>query len=198
MLKKKYAHNTCKKSPRRYELLKKIIKDFDVVPSNVNEEKINEKDPVKFAVCAATLKAKEVAEKYPRSLIVGADTVVVLEDTVFGKPKNYEEAQAMLKALSGTRHKVITALALYAKDTNRLLTDYEVTYVTFRKLTDGDIAQYLKNGDFSDKAGSYAVQTIGDAFVEKIEGDYENVVGLPTRKLNLLLRKFAKQWFRST
>lgn len=182
-------------SPRRKELLKKIVKDFIVHPSKIDEKKIDEKDPVKFAIKAAVLKAKDVGEKFPSHIIIGADTIVALEDKIFGKPQNFEEAKNILKTLSGTRHRVITAVALYRKEDEKLMTDYEVTYVTFKKLSDEEIEEYLKNEDFTDKAGSYAVQKVGDKFVEKIEGSYDNVVGFPTEKVKKMLEDFSSPEF---
>lgn len=132
-------------SPRRKELLKKIVKDFILYPSGVDEKEIDEKDPVKFAIKAAVLKAKEVGEKFPSHIIIGADTIVALEDRIFGKPENFKEAKNILKTLSGTRHRVITGVALYRKEDEKLITDYEITYVTFKKLKDEEITEYLKN-----------------------------------------------------
>jgi len=183
------------KSPRRKELLKKIVNDFVVFPCDINEDGIEEKDPVKFAVTAAVMKAKSVGEKFPLSVIIGADTVVSLEDKIFGKPENYEEAKKFLQILSGTRHKVITGIAIYKKDEEKLLSDYKITYVTFKDLTEEEIEEYLKKEEFADKAGSYAIQKVGDKFVKKIEGDYENVVGFPIKQVKKLLAKFQTPEF---
>ncbi len=183
------------RSPRRRELLKKIIKDFKVIPSNVEEKDIKEKDPIILAIKIATLKAKDVGRKFPQSLVIGADTVVALRDKILGKPKNEDEARDMLYSLSGTKHKVVTALALYQKSRKKLLTGYEVTSVKFKNLTPAEIEEYLNTSDYKDKAGSYAVQKVKDKFVEKIEGEYENVVGLPLRKLTQLLEEFKEDIF---
>ncbi|MDD5194180.1 MAG: Maf family protein [Candidatus Omnitrophica bacterium] len=180
------------KSPRRKELFKKIVRRFTVAPSRVDETKIQEIDPVIFALQAAQEKACVVGKRYPHAIVVAADTIVALKSTIFGKPKNLLEAKKMLKRLSGTTHRVITAVTLYKHDNGKILNDYEITSVTFRKLKKEEIESYLKNGDFRDKAGSYAVQAIGDVFVEKIEGDYDNVVGLPTRKVRKLLKQFKR------
>ncbi|MCM8768207.1 MAG: 23S rRNA (uracil(1939)-C(5))-methyltransferase RlmD [Candidatus Omnitrophica bacterium] len=177
-------------SPRRKELLKKVVDQFIVHPPEVDEKAIKEADPVKLAIQLAVMKAKAAAEKYPFSLVVAADTVVSLGNQTLGKPSSQAEARLMLKKLSGSKHKVITGLALYLKAEDKLLTDYELTYVTFRQLTDEQIDDYLDTGDFEDKAGGYAVQKVKDAFVEKIEGNYENVVGFPVRKFKKLLDRF--------
>jgi 23S rRNA (uracil1939-C5)-methyltransferase len=177
-------------SPRRKELLTKIIPEFRIVPSGVDEECFREKDPLRFALRAAEAKARDVGEKYPSSVIIAADTIVCLKDEVFGKPKDRAEAKEILEKLSGQRHRVITAVAIYRRDGNRLHTGYEISYVTFRTLGEKDIATYLEASEFLDKAGSYAVQEIGDAFVETLEGDYDNVVGFPVRRVKKLLDEF--------
>jgi len=177
-------------SPRRQELLKKIVPLFRVVPSGLDEDEFREKDPLRFALRAAEAKAREVAEKNPSSLVIAADTVVNLREEVLGKPKDRDQAEAMLRKLSGQRHRVITAVALYRKEDERLLIGFEISYVTFRVLSDRDIEGYLASGEYVDKAGSYAVQQIGDLFVEKLEGDYENVVGLPVARVKKLLEDF--------
>jgi 23S rRNA (uracil-5-)-methyltransferase RumA/MAF protein len=177
-------------SPRRQELLKKILPEFRVVPSGLDEEKFREKDPLRFALRAAEAKAREVAEKNPSSLVIAADTVVNLKDEVLGKPKDRSQAEEMLRMLSGQRHRVITAVALYRKEGERLLTGFEISWVTFKALSARDIGGYLETGEYRDKAGSYAVQEVGDVFVEKLEGDYENVVGFPVARVKKLLDEF--------
>jgi 23S rRNA (uracil-5-)-methyltransferase RumA/MAF protein len=177
-------------SPRRQELLKKIVPEFRVVPSGLDEDEFREKDPLRFALRAAEAKAREVAEKNPSSLVIAADTVVNLGEEVLGKPKDRDQAEEMLRKLSGQRHRVITAAALYNKDQQILLTGYEISYVTFKTLSDRDVEDYLASGEYLDKAGSYAVQEVGDAFVESLEGDYENVVGFPVARIKKLLDDF--------
>lgn len=178
------------KSPRRIELLKKIIENFEVYPSDVDEEKITEKDPVKFAVLAAIEKAKAVGEKFPGALVIGADTIVVYENKIYGKPKNHDEAREMLKTLSGRSHQVITGIAIYNAGTRRKIAGYEITEVVFKALANEEIENYLVNYEVLDKAGSYAIQDIEEAFIEKINGDYDNVVGLPVEKLRQMLESF--------
>ncbi len=178
-------------SPRRQELLKKIRASFRVVPSGIDEEEFREDDPLRFALRAAEAKARDVGEKHPSSLVIAADTVVNLGDEIFGKPKDQAEARETLRRLSGRRHRVITAVALFRKEEERLLTGYEISHVTFRTLSDQEIDGYLESSEFLDKAGSYAVQEVGDAFVEKLKGDYENVVGFPVARVSKLLADFA-------
>jgi 23S rRNA (uracil1939-C5)-methyltransferase len=177
-------------SPRRRELLQKIAPEFRVVPSGVREDEFREKDPLRFALRAAEAKARDVGAKNPSSLIIAADTVVNLKEEILGKPKDRAEAEAMLRNLSGQRHRVITAIALYKKDRESLLTGYEISYVTFKTIGDAEIKAYLDKNEYLDKAGSYAVQEVGDAFVAKLEGDYENVVGFPVARVKKLLADF--------
>jgi septum formation protein len=177
-------------SPRRRELLKRIAPGFRVVPSRVDEASIREADPVRFAVAAALLKARDVGERNPAALVLAADTVVSLEGEIFGKPADREEARATLRKLSGRRHWVITGVALYRKDEERSLTGHEESLVRFRPLDDRAVEGYLDTEDHVDKAGSYAIQEVNDAFVEELVGDYDNVVGLPLRLVEGLLRRF--------
>ncbi len=177
-------------SPRRKELMVRVTPDFTVAPTDVDERALTETDPVKFAVAAAALKARRGGESFPDALVIGADTVVALDRAILGKPEDAPGARRMLRMLSGTRHKVITGLALYHKNEDKLLTDYDLTYVTFHELTDEQIEAYIASGDFADKAGSYSVQQVGDIFVKKIQGDYDNVVGFPVRKVRRLMTRF--------
>jgi len=181
------------KSERRKELLKKIVRDFEVIGSNFDETSIKENDPVKYALKCAIEKAKIVGERYPDAIIIGADTVVYLNGQIIGKPKNYEEGREILKKLSGTEHLVITGIAIYKKGEDKLLTDYEISYVKFREISEEEIEEYLKNGDFWDKAGAYGIQDIKDKFVEEIKGDFNNVVGLPIERLKKLLEEFLSE-----
>jgi 23S rRNA (uracil1939-C5)-methyltransferase len=182
-------------SPRRRELLKRLFPAFEVDPSAVDEAAIREDDPVFFAMAAAEAKARDVARRHPDALILGADTIVCLEREVFGKPADRAEAERMLTRLSGRKHRVITGLALYRADANRVITDYEITYVVFRPLDPAAIGAYLDSRVYLDKAGSYAIQEIGPAFVERVDGDYDNVVGLPVGRLKRMLKEWsAPEW----
>lgn len=178
-------------SPRRRELMAKVAPEFRVFPVDVDESSVAESDPVRFAVEAAVLKAKTGGDHFPSSVVIGADTVVALNLRILGKPADRDSARAMLQALSGRRHRVITGLAVFRKSEDRLLTGYELTYVTFRPLTGEMIEGYLDRDDYRDKAGAYAVQDIGDTFVERMKGDFDNVVGFPTAKVRRLLNLFA-------
>jgi len=185
-------------SPRRRELMARVAPEFRVLPTDVDESAIPEKDPLAFAIAAAVLKAKTAAEEFPEAIVIGADTVVALGLRILGKPVDREDARAMLRALSRRRHRVITGLAFYRKAEDRLLTGYDLTYVTFRELNDEMIEVYLDQGTFLDKAGAYAVQEIGDAFVARMKGDYDNVVGFPVEKARRLLARFREPAFTVT
>ena len=177
-------------SPRRRELLARIVRSFRVVPSRIDEASIREADPATFAVAAAVLKARDVGERNPSSLVLAADTVVSLDGEIFGKPAGREEARATLRKLSGRKHRVITGVALFRKDEGRSLAAYEESFVRFRRLDEKTIESYLDTEDHVDKAGSYAIQEVNDAFVEELAGDYDNVVGLPLRLVGEMLERF--------
>jgi 23S rRNA (uracil1939-C5)-methyltransferase len=178
-------------SPRRRELLKKALRTFRVVPSGFDESTLKEKDPVRFAVAAAVAKAKEVGGRFPGSLVIAADTIVTVDGEIFGKPEDRDDARAMLRRLSGRDQLVVTGLALYRKSEGRMLSGHETTRVRFKELSDAAIDAYLDTGDHVDKAGSYAVQEIGDAFVDVLDGDYDNVVGFPVAKFRALFDEFV-------
>jgi MAF protein len=176
-------------SPRRAELLKKIIKRFKIIPSRLNEAEIFGTTPEDFAVKAALAKAEEVALQHRKGLVIGADTIVVLGKKILGKPKSPRDAVATLKKLSGKTHKVITGIAVIDAATSRARADYETTAVKMKKIPEREIRDYVKTGKPLDKAGSYGIQEIEEIFIAGIKGDYDNVVGLPTRKLKALLQK---------
>ena len=172
-------------SPRRKQLLEAIIKDFDIVASCIDESEIKAETPILFAVKAAVAKARDVALKYKNSIVIGADTIVILDGKILGKPKSKEEAISMLESLSNTTRDVVTGLAVINSDGLNEQSGYEVAKVTMKELSREEILEYVKSGSPMDKAGSYGVQEIKDKFVKKIEGDYNNIVGLP---VNLLIR----------
>ncbi len=182
-------------SERRRELIKKISDDVVVIPSNFNEKEVRETDPVKFAVRAATLKAEEVGRRFPDDIVIGADTVVALNDEIIGKPADREDARKTLMKLSGSRHRVITGIAIFKASENKLSTGFQITKIDFKKLSPEDIDEYLALDEYRDKAGSYAVQENGDRFVQEINGSYNNVVGLPVKRLRKLLDDFLAPEF---
>ena len=169
------------KSPRRKELLKQIGIPFVVVVSNAEEVSGNSWTPAALVVENAKRKARAVAEKYPDSPVLGADTVVSSEGKIFGKPKDKDEARKMLTALSGKMHEVTTGLALINR--NEIRTTNVTTKVFFDTMTKADIDAYIATEESMDKAGAYTIQGKAARFIEKIEGSYSNVVGLPLNAL---------------
>jgi len=177
-------------SPRRREILGRMFREFQVVPSGLDESVLDRSDPVVFVREAAELKARDIGARFPEALIVAADTIVCLEREIFGKPKDREEAAAMLARLSGRRHRVLTGVALFRATDDRLIVSYETTYVTFKPLGREEIDAYLDGNAYADKAGSYAIQDVGETFVERLEGDYDNVVGFPLKRFKKMLKEF--------
>ena len=175
-------------SPRRKELLADIVSEFEIVPSNADETvppTVKIKDIPQYL---SLLKARDIAEKYKDDVVIGADTIVVVDDEVLNKPKDEEDARRMLRKLSGRRHKVCTGCAVVCK--KRELSFFEETEVEFFELSDVEIDNYVKTGDCMDKAGAYGIQTQGKTLVKAIFGDYYNVVGLPVARLKRELEAF--------
>ena len=177
-------------SPRREQLLKQIGLDFEVIPSNFDESRVCTSNPTESAQQAAIAKAKAVAKKLSEGIVIGADTIVVYAGEVMGKPKDQSDAVRMLKQLSGKKHEVITGVALVNARDNREYVWSEATLVWFRKLSDMEIKKYVESGQPMDKAGAYGIQGRAAAFVEKIDGCYFNVVGLPLASLVAKLKRF--------
>ncbi|WP_324736182.1 Maf-like protein [Thermococcus sp. SY098] len=173
-------------SPRRREILERFFKDFKVVPSNADESVITE-NPREKAVEVARKKAWEVYNR-TGGTVLGADTIVVLENKALGKPKNEEEAEKMLKLLSGKIHEVITGYCIIHE--GKEIAGFEVTKVKFRDLSEEEIEWYVSTGEPLDKAGAYAIQGKAAIFIEWIYGDFYNVVGLPI-KVVLELKKLG-------
>jgi septum formation protein len=165
-------------SPRRCALLDQIGVDYTVCPADVIETK-SFGNPKKAVVENAFRKADAASKMLTDALVIGADTAVVLNGSMLGKPKSNEDAAEMLEALSGNMHLVLTGLALFDPGTGELWTECEETKVYFRVLDKAEIDSYIKSGFPMDKAGAYGIQDKGALFVERIEGCYYNVVGLP-------------------
>ena len=182
-------------SPRRKDLLKQIGLDFEVIPSTVEETWEPGLSPAAVAQTLACRKAEDVARRISSGLVIGADTLVVLEGIVLGKPASRQEAVQTLKALSGKPHDVITALAVIAVEKHRVMLDEERTRVYFREIPGDEIEAYVDTGEPMDKAGAYGIQGRGILFVDRIEGCYTNVVGLPIPKLSAILSRFKVPLF---
>ena len=175
-------------SPRREELLRQVGCEFAIVTSAVEEDNDSGLPPAELAVAHARAKACDVAGRLsPDDVVVGADTIVVLDGRVYGKPRDAHDAAHMLGELSGRVHEVITGVAV-ARGA-QVWTDYAVTAVRFRPLDEATIARYVVSGEPLGKAGGYAIQGAGALLVEGISGCYANVVGLPLVTLDKLLRR---------
>ncbi|MDH3457384.1 MAG: Maf family protein [Gemmatimonadota bacterium] len=173
-------------SPRRRHLLEMLGIDHEVVPADVPEVQEPGEVPAMMAVRLARVKAESVAKERPDAPVLAADTVVVIDDHVLGKPTDEGDARRMLQRLSGRSHVVITAVALVLPEGNTL-ERYDVTRVWFRPVSNETIAEYVATGEPLDKAGSYGVQGCGAVLVDRVEGDFFSVMGLPLRLVVELL-----------
>ncbi len=203
-------------SPRRQELLRNAGISFTVQPSNIDETPLPGEAPQACAERLAREKALAVSQKRPQDLVLGADTIVVVDETILGKPSDAEDAARMLRLLSGRSHRVITGVclitpvancplpvgsdnvmsmdetsgnALHARTGSKeLRTASETTLVTMSNLSDDEIRTYIATGEPMDKAGAYAIQGMASSWIPRIEGDYSNVVGLPVPLVLRMLR----------
>lgn len=175
-------------SPRRKEILEKIGLEFEVVQSNYVEDMTLPLPPRELAKRLALSKGEDVARRFPEALVIAADTVVLLDGKLLGKPHTVSAAEKMLTRLSGKTHEVITGLALICASEKYLVQESVSTSVVFKTLTAEVIKKYVGTGEPLDKAGAYAVQGLGGELIEKVEGDYWNVVGLPANLLAKHLR----------
>lgn len=176
-------------SPRRIELLGALKIEFEVVPSNADESAEDGLSPDKLVEMLAKAKASVVSEMRPHDLVLGADTVVVLEDQVLGKPKDDGDAARMLRMLQGKSHEVYTGICLKRAADGFERTAHEVTEVRFLPMSEEEISSYVRTGEPLDKAGAYAIQGFGTLFISGITGDYFNVVGLPVRLVATMLKE---------
>ena len=172
-------------SPRRQELLGRFGVPFIIDPASGPETPPAGASPEETVMALAAAKAAETAARHPGDLIIGADTVVALDGAILGKPADASDAFRMLRALSGRDHRVCTGVAL--RRNGELLCQAETTHVFFRPLTDREIRAYIASGEPMDKAGAYGYQGLASLFVERIEGDFFNVVGLPLCRLGRML-----------
>lgn len=175
------------KSPRRLELLKQIIPDIEVIHPEIDESSITSHNSANLVMKLSQAKGRYVIEKHKKENVIAADTVVVLDKEILGKPENEGHAKEMLKKLSGKTHKVITGVSVFVKDF--CFSFYEETVVEFYKLNDEEIHWYVSTGEPLDKAGAYGIQGQGKIFVKSINGDYFNVVGFPVAKFYQKMKK---------
>ena len=183
-------------SPRRAQLLRQIGIDFEQSSSCVEEGGTETTDPKNLVVMLSRKKAEEVVRKLSVGWVLGADTVVVLDERILGKPADGSAAVDMLRSLSGREHRVLTGLTLIEAGRGRTLSRYEETRVWLRSLSDEDIEGYVATGEPLGKAGGYAIQGLGATLIERISGCYYNVVGLPLVCLVTMLREvgFPYRW----
>ena len=177
-------------SPRRRELLGLIAEDFDVIPAKGEENADMSLSPADTVKALAKQKAEEVSKDFPDRIVIGADTMVFCEGKALGKPKDADDAERMLKLLSGRVHNVITAVAVAQKG-NSVRLFAEETKVEFYPLSDEEIHRYTESGEPMDKAGAYGIQGKGALLVKVIEGDYYNVMGLPVGRVYRELKELG-------
>lgn len=177
-------------SPRRKEILQKHHVNFEILASDVNEKFSSEYTKEQIPMILALRKALDIEQRFEEGIVIAADTIV-FKDEVLGKPIDKADAMYMLGKLSGNCHQVITGVAIIRIGTPDRVVFYETTDVYFKKINNKTIEQYIGTGEVWDKAGAYAIQGIGAKLIEKIDGDYYNVMGLPFEKLKLVFNK----WF---
>ena len=182
------------KSPRRSELLRAAGWSFEAVPADIDETLRDNETPANYVKRLAVEKAQAVAARVSTGLILGADTTVVIDGHVLGQPTDDEDARRMLKLLNGTWHEVLTGVALVrAGQAGNAVSDYETTRVKFSQISDEEIDWYVSTGEPRGKAGAYGIQGRASIFIEEIQGDYFNIVGLPLRLVYKLSRKIDVQ-----
>jgi septum formation protein len=188
-------------SPRRQELLRNAGIPFAIQPADINERPLAGESPRDCAERLARAKALAIFRSHPRSYVLGADTIVVVDDTILGKPRDAEDAIRMLRLLSGRTHSVITGVCLVNSfageaeqlrgENPQLRTASEITKVVMCEIADDEIRDYVASGEPMDKAGAYAIQGMASRWIPRIEGDYSNVVGLPVALVYRMLRERA-------
>lgn len=177
-------------SPRRKELLKTIVDEFKIIPSNIDESYPSFLDPIKVSLYISDLKAKDIYNKYPNAIVIGCDTTIVLDNKVIGKPKDKIDAKNMLKSFSNKMHIVVSGVTIYSD--NKKYEINSINKVYFKDLSEKEIDEYLEYDEYKDKAGSYAIQGLASKFIYKIDGEYESIVGLPIKDLKNIIDKINK------
>ena len=190
------------KSPRRAEILRAVGWEFEAIAADIDESRYASEDAVSYVKRLAQTKAETIARKLPESLVLGADTVVVIGEEILGQPRDDEDARRMLQLLNNQWHEVLTGVALVragqssstpaGRPRSQVLVDHETTRVRFCEMSTEEIDWYVSTGEPRGKAGAYAIQGKGGLFIEGLQGDYFNVVGLPVRLVYELLRRPAE------
>ena len=175
------------KSPRRAEILRAAGWEFEMLAANIDETRHESEMAVDYVRRLAQSKAEAVAQRVQAGLVLGADTIVVVDNEILGQPRDEQEARRMLRLLSGKWHEVLTGVAVVNVADDHKMVDHQVTRVRFADISAEEIEWYLSTGETSDKAGAYAIQGYGAVFIEEVQGDYFNIVGLPIRLVYKLL-----------
>jgi septum formation protein len=176
-------------SPRRKELLSSLGYDFDVIAPDLDETPLPGEKPSAHVLRLSLAKARAVAAAHPKDLVIGADTIVVLDDIILGKPASPAEAVSMLKMLSGKPHVVYTGLSLAILSDNIIKSDYDATKVVFNDLEERAIENYVASGEPLDKAGAYGIQGMGSFLVREYDGEFDTVIGFPTKLFRKMLEE---------
>ena len=179
-------------SPRRRNLLKTIVSDFEIITADIDEESSYKLPPLEAVLDIAKRKGEKINKSHPNDIVISADTIVVLNNEIIGKPKDSEDAKAILRKLSGQKHEVITAYCLFKND--QIIEKYVISAVFFHKLSEKLIDSYVASGSPLDKAGAYGVQD-NEKFpiVEKVEGSISNVIGFPIEEIEIDLNETLKE-----
>ena len=175
-------------SPRRKEILENTNVKFKIMASSIEELRLEGESPCQMVMRLAFEKGIDIASRQKSDLVISADTIVVLDNTVLGKPKDEIEARKMITSLSGRTHQVITGISLINLDNNK--NSQSITITASSNLSEEDINDYIRTKESLDKAGAYGIQGYGALLVEEIQGDYFNIVGLPISRLSDLLKKY--------
>lgn len=171
------------RSPRRAEILRAVGWEFEAIVAGIDESLLPDENPVAYVKRLARTKAQAVAAKVKTGLVLGADTTVVVDGEILGQPGDRENARRMLRLLSGKWHEVITGVAFVRAESNRTIVDHVVTRVRFSEMSEEEIEWYAVSDEPLDKAGAYAIQGRASLFIEEVQGEYFNIVGLPIRKV---------------
>ncbi|KKR21095.1 MAG: Septum formation protein Maf [Parcubacteria group bacterium GW2011_GWE2_39_37] len=182
-------------SPRRKQLLEQIGLQFEVRPSEYEEDMSLMTDPFALVKFLALKKAEDVARHYEDAIIIAADTFVIYDGKFLGKPKDKEEAKKMLETLSGQFNTIVTGFAVIDCKTGQVINEFDQAKVKMIELTGQEIDQYIATGQPLDKAGAYGVQGMGALIIERVEGDYNNILGLPLARLYSVLKEFGVRVF---
>lgn len=178
-------------SPRRKKILEDANLNFKVIISGYNEDNTHHKDPKALVENHAIGKATDICSKIKNSIVIGVDTIVVINNQIIGKPKNRYDAKQILSKLSGNTHKVYTGYCIIDAESNHKIVNTVITHVTFKKLNDNDIEKYLDMDEYKDKAGSYAFQgKAKEMLIDNVAGSHTNILGLPIDEFLIDLKKF--------